>query len=259
VQHAVLHTSIADIFCTAGSTQGHILLDDRGYPRVGGLSFAKLENSLLQTGRSWDEIYHSPELQEFGEGGPPSDVYAFAITCFAIITGAEWKPATLQEERPDPTKIREAGAPPSRVDLIVKMWAEDPAARPPFEEVAALLEQERFWLSDVNAVEFWRYTEWLEREVSHDREDLRKEWMAHLEKAGSARDMANSIQGEPDVTQKFLKALGLVCQDQLASQVQARVRMSLTTFGSIKFEEVNRGSDVPIDEAAEMTEARSGP
>jgi hypothetical protein len=143
--------------------------------------------------------------------------------------------------------MREAGASPDLIGLIQEMWAEDPGARPQFKEAAAMLEQERFWLKDVNAVEFRRYVDWLEREASRDREHLRTEWKRHLEKAGSALDMASSIQGETDVVGKFVKALGFVCEDQVAAEVQARVRKSIEERDSILYAVVNRGADLPLD------------
>jgi serine/threonine protein kinase len=229
----------------------HIFIDSRGCPRLGGLDYAKLQDNAEQTLSLSQNVYRAPEVEETGKWGFPSDVYSFGITCFALITGQEWKPGK-RDRHPNVKALTDAGAPKELADLVEAMWAEGAESRPLCPDIVSLLEKEEYWLPNVNGEEFRRYVEWVEREAARDRDDLKAEWVGSLRHATSARKMATAVADEPTVVGKVVKALGLLCPKR-AGELRERVSKSIEEEGSIVSELVNAGAGVALDAEEDET------
>jgi serine/threonine protein kinase len=123
-----------------------------GTPRLIDLSVARtVQRARATTGRIGTDAYMSPEQcdpSRFQEIGPAADVFGLGATMFEAVVGGQAFPAPARErfpqlrpERPElPPKV-----PPGLASLILACLADDPAARPSFEDIDEVLEALDEW------------------------------------------------------------------------------------------------------------------
>jgi hypothetical protein len=147
----------------------NIMLDEHKRPRIGDFGMAKMSVNDEQTMRQGSPIYMAPELLTQGAWSFPADVYAFGIACAMIAVNAYWQPRA--SSFPQLSNLIRTGVRPSLVGvpqklayLIQRMFDGIPDQRPLFSEVAKSLEDQEYWLSDVNTEEFQAYATWLREE-----------------------------------------------------------------------------------------------
>ncbi|KAI9032058.1 kinase-like domain-containing protein [Hyaloraphidium curvatum] len=91
-------------------------------------------------------LYMAPEMFD-GTRGPPSDVYAFALTAYEVLGGGyrpfasmghmQFRVMVMNGTRP----TRPYGMQDADWQLITRCWAQDPAERPTFVDIIGILEQ----------------------------------------------------------------------------------------------------------------------
>jgi serine/threonine protein kinase len=140
--HGILHRDLRS---------ANVLLDSGLLPRVADAGLGRLVDA-------WNEIappparvaaqaqWLAPEQLRSGAASPQSDVYAYAMVLYHLLTGeepwhrtapAEFVPRVLAGERPPlPADVFGSGL----GDLIAQCWAADPAQRPPFAHIYRLFQ-----------------------------------------------------------------------------------------------------------------------
>ncbi|KAI8921774.1 hypothetical protein BC831DRAFT_515021 [Entophlyctis helioformis] len=122
----------------------NVLVDDRCQAQITdfGLSFIKSLSKSNTKSHTSATRWIAPEKYKRGyKPAPSADVFAFAMTCYEIITG---RPPFVEEvhdniverwiidgERPD----RPEGVPDSLWTLITRCWDHEPTARPTFRQI----------------------------------------------------------------------------------------------------------------------------
>ena len=148
---------------------GNIILDEYLYPKMADFGFAKDISQKLENINSnvlGTPAYISPEIYNKNKHGKESDVYAFSITLYEIITNEKpfanlnrfqiMHEITSNNYRPPFNKK----IPECYKKLIESCWAEKPEERPTFDEILEKLKTDKnFMFEDVDLDEFLLYTE----------------------------------------------------------------------------------------------------
>ena len=125
----------------------NVLLDEHHLPRVCDFGSSRLfsTDSTITTSPNVTPVYEAPELWNRGNYTGKIDVYSFGVILYELVTGklAFRNLSQMQlcmhiavlgkrEEIPDTVT-------PFARDLIEQCWAQDPDARPSFDEICILL------------------------------------------------------------------------------------------------------------------------
>ena len=123
-----------------------------GTPRLIDLSVARtVLRARATTGRIGTDAYMSPEQcdpSRFQQIGPAADVFGLGATMFEALVGRHVFPTSAGERFPQLRPERPAlppKAPPGLASLILACLADDPSARPSFEDIDAALEALDEW------------------------------------------------------------------------------------------------------------------
>ncbi|KAK8893048.1 hypothetical protein M9Y10_030307 [Tritrichomonas musculus] len=162
----------------------NVLLDEYLYPKLSDFGLSKyLKISEVDETQTLNVIgtppYISPEIWTDTNYTDASDVYAFAMIIYEILTNE--KPAKqfklpeiiyyqviFKHYRP---KLTES-IPKCYKNLIEKCWAEDPDERPTFDEIIDLLKTDpEFIFKDVDMEEFINYTRIIGEEFNKKEEE----------------------------------------------------------------------------------------
>jgi serine/threonine protein kinase len=145
----------------------NLLVDEHYRCKVADFNLSRLlaanQGGVASQGGPTNPIWMAPELMEGGQATAKSDTYAFGLVLFELLTWRlPWRDfdtpfqimfAVLQGERPaipprhelpGPDTLAFAGL-DAYIALLKECWADDPAARPSFDQIvprlAALLAQ----------------------------------------------------------------------------------------------------------------------
>ncbi|KAI9209198.1 kinase-like domain-containing protein, partial [Polychytrium aggregatum] len=137
-----------------GLKAANVLLDSGANAVVSDFGLSRIKHTSTLTDRSRNSSYGAPETlddDELGDTTMKTDVYAFAITTYEVLNDA--KPVwitddgeALQDQAIEQTV--DHGQRPQQIDgipndiwtLIERCWAQTPADRPTFEQIAAALD-----------------------------------------------------------------------------------------------------------------------
>ena len=153
----------------------NILLDDRIFPKIADFGFSKKiqneRNSIYESqfGFKGTMLYASPELMMTEISTKESDVYAFSIVFYEIVTGklpfrnldpvTFFKNVVMGGLRPtfeDP--INDAYR-----DLIERCWDKDPKLRPTFDQIVEELKTNKEFITEkVNEDDYRSYIKYIE-------------------------------------------------------------------------------------------------
>ncbi|KAK8896745.1 hypothetical protein M9Y10_014662 [Tritrichomonas musculus] len=153
----------------------NILLDDKLFAIICDFGHAKRIDSngnfisIIESTKyaKGTPVYMAPEVFITNESSKESDVYAFGILLYEMLT--ETTPyegfdlihllmAVQNGQRPLFTKPIDD----SYKDLIERCWSQDPKDRPSFEEIVELLKNDKFITPNVNKKTFRSYVEYIE-------------------------------------------------------------------------------------------------
>jgi serine/threonine protein kinase len=154
----------------------NVLFDTDRRPRISDFGSSRdlnLRGTLTGGGQVGTSIYMAPELYEEGDYDEKIDVYSLALILYEIVVGHPVFPPTLTLMQLCAKILRNERAEiPSNVEgfvahLIRRGWSSDPAERPSFAEIYALLRQNDFRITseDFDAREVASYVTW----AGHDR------------------------------------------------------------------------------------------
>lgn len=128
----------------------NILLDSSLYPKIADFGFSKIigteSKSDISTQSSF--TYMAPEIKESNIYSIKSDVYAFGMLMFEIITGQSYsfKETEMQNLQKDFTGFDDKSSIFFR-ELIERCWNQDPNVRPTFDEIFDQMESQQDLLS----------------------------------------------------------------------------------------------------------------
>lgn len=144
----------------------NILIDDHFYPIISDFCLSKITEHFTKSAFKGTPIYMAPEILQNEQYTKSSDVYAFAIIVYQIITGKipfenldfdQLKNSIVsQKVRPEiPQDV-----PKPYKDLIEKCWSQDPKERPTFEDIVNQMKNEKEFVNEtIEKVEFFEYIE----------------------------------------------------------------------------------------------------
>ncbi len=138
-RHGVVHRDVKP---------GNVLIGEDGSAQLADFGIARLADvtGVTTTGVTMGTAaYLAPEQARGGGVGPPADVYALGLILLEALTGekafsgtpTEAAVARLSRDPPMPDRLEDGWR-----QLLRRLTARDPQARPTAEEVASLLEQE---------------------------------------------------------------------------------------------------------------------
>jgi hypothetical protein len=143
----------------------NILLDGRGYPKIGDLGSGQFfDLSLTMTSKIGTPRYMAPEMLTDEEYSRAVDVYSFSLILYELLVGEAAFPATL-----GPgvlvEKVRSGARPllPGDMDntvrgIISRCWSVDPSKRDSFEVIFGLLRGIEFKVTPaVNSGRVYRF------------------------------------------------------------------------------------------------------
>jgi len=127
----------------------NLMFDEHGSLKVldFGLARAAQATRLTMTGTSLGTpAYSAPEAVR-GETGPPADVFALGLVLYEMITGRRAFPSehpmvvmyAIANEEPVPLAELRSDVPPAVQEVVTRLIAKDPAARPTAAETARQL------------------------------------------------------------------------------------------------------------------------
>jgi serine/threonine protein kinase len=148
----------------------NILIDSRGFPRVGDFGSAKFhEMPGMGCSRSTTP-YQAPEMIQVDVGEPPNslsfpvDVYSYAITFWEVVTETRWQVPADRKAQFLKAVTDKHHPPPLTGDLVKvhaslleEIWQAGTGKRPTFRKIVEMLEQERFWFPGIDQREFLSY------------------------------------------------------------------------------------------------------
>ena len=153
---------------------GNILMDEDTHPKISdfGLSKVHHQNNESMTLQSiaavkGTPVYISPEVWENRNYSKESDVYAFGLIVFEIITGqnpfqgydmVNLKMKVINGERP----TFKYPIPECYQKLIENCWDQNPANRPSFAEIVDILKQLDFLEIGADEDEFLNYVDYID-------------------------------------------------------------------------------------------------
>lgn len=153
----------------------NILLDDFLFPKIADFGLSKIsnQNESKSSTTTFGSIkgtpkYMSPEIWRNAEYSKASDVYAFSLILYEVITNEqpfndfnffEICLKVIQSYRPKfPKEI-----PESYKNLIEKCWDQDPQKRPTFIEILDQLKNNRGFITDkIDEEKFRKYIDYIE-------------------------------------------------------------------------------------------------
>jgi hypothetical protein len=172
VARGMAHLHSAKILHRALSLES-ILLDSQLHPRIGNLSSTKdAAEGVAQSLRIVFSFYQAPEMFNGEPLTFASDVYSYAMLCYEILEASRAELPGLKEaaarravvsgRRPAwKTKTSEPSLLALR-ELVGQMWGANPGDRPPFQDIAHILEDDNNWLPGTDAAAFFRYKGFLD-------------------------------------------------------------------------------------------------
>jgi serine/threonine protein kinase len=189
----------------------NIMLDEYKRPRIGDFGMSKMSLSAEHTQRQGSPLYMAPEIMgSKDQWSFPADVFAFGITCAAIINNRTWVPKvnTVMGLK----RLMESGGRPPLTGVtdnlkkvIEAMWHADPNERPGFDWIADCLEQPDCWLDGVDEQQFKAYAAWVREEETRTPKPPRG-LAACLQRAILAPKLIDRI-GEPRSLKEILTRL----------------------------------------------------
>jgi serine/threonine protein kinase len=152
----------------------NVLFDTDRRPRISDFGSSRdlnLRGTLTGGEQVGTPLYMAPELYEEGDYDEKIDVYSFALILYEIVVGHPVFPPTLTLMQLCAKILRNERAEiPSNVEgfvahLIRRGWSSDPAERPSFAEIYALMRQNDFRITseDFDAREVASYVTWAGR------------------------------------------------------------------------------------------------
>ncbi|KAK8899122.1 hypothetical protein M9Y10_001423 [Tritrichomonas musculus] len=157
----------------------NILLDENLYPKISGLSLAITnDESKNFFGIEGNFNYISPEIWQKGKYSEASDVYAFGIIVYQILTGKlpfgyaksyELYQKVIEKERPDfaSSQISE-----SFKNLIQICCEDDVSKRPSFEQIVSDLKTNLGFINDtVDKEKYMQYIDYIQNSKSEFNSD----------------------------------------------------------------------------------------
>lgn len=154
-----------------------IFLDDYLFPKIVNFGLlTKIHTIATMTyqttiGIKGNPSYSSPELLEINEYSKRSDIYAFALIVYEIMTleipfktinnfNNLFNEIVKRSKRPKLDK----NIPDCYRQIIELCWSQNPEDRPTFEEITSILKNEKgFITKNVNEEEFKQYMEFIEK------------------------------------------------------------------------------------------------
>lgn len=156
----------------------NVLLDKYLFPKVGDFGLSKSnsndgqqQNFLLSTGNGnikGTPAFISPEIWSDGKYSKSSDVYAFAIVVYEIMTCEKAFPnsnfysliaGVVNRSRPEFNVF----VPDAYKYLIIRCWSHDPEERPTFDEILNELKTNKEYITDdVDEKEYFDYVNFIE-------------------------------------------------------------------------------------------------
>jgi serine/threonine protein kinase len=140
-----------------GLKPANVLLDERGFPRVGDIAAP-----------SRDDGYSAPELYPDGKATPPGDVYSFSLILYELVVGervfpAEMTPAKLiQQAMSGMRPVLRRSMNSTVKDIITRCWSAEPISRYSFTEIWARLKSTKFqFTSNVNLSRVSEFIAWV--------------------------------------------------------------------------------------------------
>ena len=159
----------------------NILMDDNLCPKIADFGFSKRidsnGNSIStiesQKCAKGTPIFIAPEVFMTNESTKESDVYAFGILVYEIVTnlipyeGLRYEQLVIYVSKGNrPLFVNENDNDPYQ-NLIRKCWSNDPKDRPTFNEIVEELKSnQNFITSDVNEKEYKMYVDYIEKSPS---------------------------------------------------------------------------------------------
>ena len=160
----------------------NILIDELLHPKICNFEIPNLVDHLKfdpfthsQSGFVGSPIYTAPEILIDGKYSKSSDVYAFALVIYEIITLE--KPfesekmfeillnVATKKMRPEIS----GDIPPAYRDLIERCWSQQPENRPTFDDIVNELRHNQEYITDlVNEVEFLDYVDFIDSQIAFD-------------------------------------------------------------------------------------------
>ena len=142
-------------------------------------------------------IYMSPEIWEKYEYSKSSDVYAFSMICYEIMT--KEKPFEKTFIFSIPVKLKNDYRPefnkpiPESYKELTSCWSKNPSDRPSFNEIVDRLKNDRGFITDkINEEEYLKYIDYIDNyKVSFDKSkginylDIFKKYSKNTEKISS--------------------------------------------------------------------------
>lgn len=198
----------------------NVLLDEYLYPKLSDFGLSKeyfgkvIENCSAVLGTP---PYISPEIWRKNEYTKASDVYAFAMIVYEIITNEvplkKFKlleticyHVTIKHYRPQ----FNVPVPRCYKELIEKCWAEDPDERPSFDDIIDTLKSNpEFILEDVDLDEFIIYSEFVGenyivfKEKEAEKEQTKQEVALNSEPSKNKDDKSLVKYDVPDVKERI--------------------------------------------------------
>ncbi|KAK8838935.1 hypothetical protein M9Y10_032394 [Tritrichomonas musculus] len=160
----------------------NILLDSNYYPKISDFGLSKITNSISTSmniqssyGVKGSPLFMAPEIFISESYSTSSDVYAFSIVVYCLITGLNpFQECKLLEiidkvssgERPFiPEKV-----PSAYKKLIEKCWSQNPKDRPSFDEIKETVKTDNGFITEkVDNTEFQQFVEFIDKyETSFD-------------------------------------------------------------------------------------------
>ncbi|KAK8886585.1 hypothetical protein M9Y10_042049 [Tritrichomonas musculus] len=155
----------------------NILMDEILYPKISDFGLSKILNSIYaslqiqsQAGQKGSPLYMAPEIFADEQFSPSSDVYAFSIVVYQIVTGEispfgeKINPLQLMKKvengkRPEISDI----VPDCYRELIEKCWSQSPDDRPTFSEIVDVLKNDPSFITEmVDESKFIEYVDFID-------------------------------------------------------------------------------------------------
>ena len=150
---------------------GSILIDEYLFPKIADFGLSKVHHlnfeSITKSFKG-TPIYMSPEIWKNAEYSQSSDVYAFSIIVFEIMTNQKpfdefniFKLAIKVKDGYRPEFKRQISK--SYQSLIISCWSENPSSRPTFDEIVYKLKTDKgFITAKVDEDKFLKYIKYIE-------------------------------------------------------------------------------------------------
>lgn len=154
----------------------NILMDYRMFPKIADFQPFTFHNLIKDALNDSTIIYSAPELYNNQESSKESDVYAFGMIVYSIITNERpFKNSTFSEIQAQVASGHRPDVPPEIAEpyskLIEQCWSQESSERPTFDEITNLLRNEAGFITDkIDKQEFVNYVEYLdEYQRTHDK------------------------------------------------------------------------------------------